>query len=90
MIAGAGIILVQCPEQQGAMVALGQLLSSFNCSLVQMDQFTDNSMAPQHMFQRIEFDYSGICGAGGDALALEAALAGLARRYAMDWKVCCK
>lgn len=69
------------------LVSLGQLLLNSNCNVLQSDQFTDDTLSPAQMFQRIEFDYSGAYGNPGGVSGLEASLAAFARRFNMDWKV---
>lgn len=82
-----GVLLVQCPDAKGVVAALAQLLFGFNCNILQSDQFSDESLAQPRFFQRIHFDFSDISVGTGNLAVLETAVAELAKRYQMDWKV---
>eukprot|EP00879_Flechtneria_rotunda_P016700 GHRR01017476.1.p1 GENE.GHRR01017476.1~~GHRR01017476.1.p1 ORF type:complete len:252 (+),score=42.79 GHRR01017476.1:272-1027(+) len=82
-----GVLLVQCPDAKGVVAALAQLLFGFNCNIVQSDQFTDETLTPSCFFQRIHFDFRDISVGTGNLAVLERAVADLAKRYEMDWKV---
>jgi formyltetrahydrofolate deformylase len=82
-----GVLLVQCPDAKGVVAALAQLLFGFNCNILQSDQFSDETLAPSRFFQRIHFDFKDISVGTGNLAVLETAVADLAKRYQMDWKV---
>jgi formyltetrahydrofolate deformylase len=82
-----GVLLVQCPDAKGVVAALAQLLFGFNCNILQSDQFSDETLAPSRFFQRIHFDFKDISVGTGNLAVLETAVADLAKRYQMDWRV---
>lgn len=81
-------MLLQCPDQKGVIAAVSQLLYGFGCNIVSSDQFTD--MSCNMFFQRITFDYSDIVIGPGNAPILERAVAELANRYQIKWKLAYK
>ncbi|KAF6255382.1 formyl transferase [Scenedesmus sp. NREL 46B-D3] len=81
------VLLVQCPDAKGVVAALAQLLFGFNCNILQSDQFTDETLAQSRFFQRIHFDFQDISVGTGNLAVLETAVADLAKRYQMDWKI---
>lgn len=82
-----GVLLVQCPDAKGVVAALAQLLFGFNCNILQSDQFTDETTQQPRFFQRIHFDFTDISVGTGNLAVLETAVADLAKRYEMDWKM---
>lgn len=79
------MLLLQCSDQKGVIAAVAQLLFGFGCNIVSSDQFTDASSGM--FFQRLEFDYSEIVIGAGNYAVLERAIAELANRYSMSWKI---
>ncbi|KXZ41825.1 hypothetical protein GPECTOR_270g699 [Gonium pectorale] len=70
-------LLLQCPDQKGVIAAVSQLLYGFGCNVVASDQ-------------RITFDFSDIVIGPGNTAVLERAIAELASRYQMKWKLAYK
>ncbi|KAG2448657.1 hypothetical protein HYH02_006014 [Chlamydomonas schloesseri] len=78
-------LLLICPDQKGVIAAVSQLLYGFGCNIVASDQFTDSSSSM--FFQRITFDFSEIVIGPGNTAVLERAIAELANRFNMKWKI---
>ncbi|MEW5303078.1 MAG: hypothetical protein WDW36_005806 [Sanguina aurantia] len=78
-------LLVSCPDQKGVIAALTTLLYGLGCNVLESDQFTD--AASNQFFQRIYFDYSDIITGVGNTPILERAIADLAARFSLDWKI---
>ena len=78
-------LLVQCPDAQGVVAALAQLLAGLGCNITASDQHTDPEAGAY--FQRIRFDYSSMVVGPANTAVLEASIAGTAARFAMDFGV---
>lgn len=78
-------LLIQCPDQKGVVAALAQLLYGFGCNILESDQYTDQTTGTY--FQRIRFDYSECLVGPTNTQVLEHAVAELAKRYEMDWRI---
>eukprot|EP00884_Botryococcus_braunii_P018442 jgi/Botrbrau1/5281/Bobra.0391s0002.1 len=78
-------LMVSCPDQKGVIAALAQLLFGMGCNILESDQYTDTSEGMY--FQRIHFDFSEIVVGNANTAVLEAAVADLARRFDMTWKI---
>src|SRR5436309_2101718 len=75
-------LLVSCPDRKGIVAALAQLLYGHGANIVDADQHTDPGV--QQFFQRIRFDYTEI---HTDQLTLERAIAEVAERFHMRWRL---
>ena len=75
-------LLVTCPDRRGIVAALAQLLYGHGANILDADQHTDASAG--QFFQRIRFDRSEM---HLDQVGLERALAEVAERFAMDWRL---
>jgi formyltetrahydrofolate deformylase len=75
-------LLVSCPDKKGIVAALAQLLYGHGANILDADQHTD-SMAGQ-FFQRVRFDYGQM---HTDRLTLERAIAEVAGRFHMNWRL---
>ncbi len=75
-------LLVSCPDRRGIVAALAQLLYGHGANILDADQHTDAEA--RHFFQRIRFDRSEM---HTDRIALEAAIAEVAGRFGMEWRI---
>ena len=75
-------LLVCCPDRRGIVAALAQLLHGHGANILEADQHTDRSAAM--FFQRIHFDLADL---NGDRATLEGALAEVAARLDMQWRL---
>jgi formyltetrahydrofolate deformylase len=75
-------LLVSCPDRKGIVAALAQLLYGHGANIVDAQQHTD-AQAGQ-FFQRIVFDMSEM---HTDRVALENAIAEVATRFGMIWRL---
>ncbi len=75
-------LLVSCPDRRGIVAALAQLLYGHGANIVSSDQHTDTEVG--QFFQRIRFDLSEM---HTDRVGLEHAIAEVAERFAMKWKL---
>jgi len=75
-------LLVCCPDRRGIVAALAQLLYGHGGNILEADQHTDREAGI--FFQRIHFDLSEL---HVDRTALEAAVAEVAERMSMTWKL---
>ena len=75
-------LLVCCPDRRGIVAALAQLLYGHGANILEADQHTDREAGI--FFQRIHFDLSEL---HVDRTALETALAEVAERMSMAWKL---
>jgi formyltetrahydrofolate deformylase len=75
-------LLVCCPDRRGLVAALAQLLYGHGANILDSDQHSD-PVAGQ-FFQRIRFDLSEI---HADRATLERAIAEVAERFSMDWRL---
>jgi formyltetrahydrofolate deformylase len=80
--AATATLLVSCPDRRGIVAALAQLLYGHGANILDADQHTDPVAG--HFFQRIRFDVSEI---HVDRVALERAVAEVAERLAMSWRL---
>jgi formyltetrahydrofolate deformylase len=80
--ANTAILLVSCPDRPGLVAALAQLLYGHGANILDADQHTD--AAAGMFFQRIRFDLSSL---HTDRTGLERAIAEVAGRFEMDWRV---
>jgi formyltetrahydrofolate deformylase len=77
-----GTLLVSCPDRRGIVAALAQLLYGHGANILDASQHTD-PVAGQ-FFQRIRFDLSEM---HVDRTGLEKAVAEVAERFAMRWRL---
>jgi len=75
-------LLVSCPDRRGIVAALAQLLYGQGANILDADQHTDPVAG--HFFQRIRFDLSEL---HTDRTGLERAIAEVAARFGMDWRL---
>ena len=75
-------LIVTCPDRRGLVAALAQLLYGHGANILDADQHTD-AVAGQ-FFQRIRFDTREM---HTDRVGLERAIAEVAERFAMDWRL---
>jgi formyltetrahydrofolate deformylase len=75
-------LLVSCPDRRGLVAALAQLLYGHGANILDADQHTD--AVAGHFFQRIRFDLSEM---HVDRVALERAIAEVAGRFSMSWRL---
>ncbi len=75
-------LLVSCPDQRGIVASLAQLLYGHGANILDADQHTDPVAGI--FFQRIRFDRSEL---RTDRVALEAAIAEVAERLRMTWRL---
>jgi formyltetrahydrofolate deformylase len=75
-------ILVSCPDRRGLVAALAQLLYGHGINILAADQHTDS--AAGQFFQRIHVDLSGL---HADRITLEHAIAEVAARFTMRWRI---
>jgi formyltetrahydrofolate deformylase len=75
-------LLVSCPDRPGLVAALAQLLYGHGANILDADQHTDPTAAM--FFQRIRFDLSQL---HTDRVGLERAIAEVAGRFRMTWRV---
>jgi len=76
-------LLVSCPDQRGIVAALAQVLYGHGANILDADQHTD--AVAGIFFQRIHFDTSEL---RTDRTSLEAAIAEVATRLRMTWRLC--
>ncbi len=76
-------LLVSCPDQRGIVAALAQLLYGHGANILDADQHTDTTAGI--FFQRIHFDTAEL---RTDRTSLEAAIAEVAERLRMTWRLC--
>ncbi len=75
-------LLVSCPDRPGIVAALAQLLYGYGANILDSDQHTDS--AAGFFFQRIRFELSDL---HVDQPTLERAIAEVAGRMQMDWRI---
>ena len=75
-------LLVSCPDRPGLVAALAQLLYGHGANILDSDQHTDAGASM--FFQRIHFDLDGL---RTDPVSLERAIADVAERFEMNWRV---
>jgi formyltetrahydrofolate deformylase len=75
-------LLVCCPDRRGIVAALAQLLYGHGANILDADQHTD--LAAGIFFQRIRFDLGEL---HTDRRSLEAAIAEVAQRLALRWRL---
>jgi len=75
-------LLVSCPDRPGLVASLAQLLYGHGANILDADQHSDP--AAGMFFQRIRFDLAGL---HTDRIALEHAVAEVAERFAMRWRL---
>jgi formyltetrahydrofolate deformylase len=75
-------LLVSCPDRPGLVAALAQLLYGHGANILAAAQHTDAGEAM--FFQRIRFDLANL---HTDRVGLERAIAEVAERFEMDWRV---
>jgi len=75
-------LLVSCPDRPGLVAALAQLLYGHGANILDADQHTDPVAGM--FFQRIRFDRTGL---HTDRVALERAVAEVAERFSMHWRL---
>jgi len=76
------VLLVSCPDRPGLVAALAQLLYGHGANILDADQHTDAGASM--FFQRIRFDLAGL---HTDRIGLERAVAEVAGRFEMDWRI---
>jgi formyltetrahydrofolate deformylase len=77
-----GTLLVSCPDRRGIVAALAQVLYGHGANILDSDQHTDPEA--RLFFQRIRFDISELL---TDRTSIEHAIAEVAERFAMTWKL---
>lgn len=75
-------LLVSCPDRQGIVAALAQLLYGHGANILDADQHTD--VDGGQFFQRIRFDLANI---HTDRVTLERAIAEVSQRFGMKWQL---
>jgi formyltetrahydrofolate deformylase len=75
-------LLVSCPDRRGIVAALAQLLYGHGANILGADQHTDSDAGV--FFQRICFDMAQL---HTDRTSLERAIAEVAERMQMDWRL---
>jgi formyltetrahydrofolate deformylase len=75
-------LLVSCPDRRGIVAALAQLLHGHGANILDADQHTDP--VANQFFQRIRFDVAELL---TDRVALERAIAEVAERFSMTWRL---
>ena len=75
-------LLVSCPDRRGIVAALAQLLYGHGANILDSDQHTD--IEAGMFFQRIRFDQTDL---RTDATTLETAIADVAERFEMNWRL---
>jgi formyltetrahydrofolate deformylase len=75
-------LLVCCPDRRGIVAALAQVLYGHGANILDADQHTDT--AAGIFFQRIRFDLAEL---HTDRASLEAAIAEIAQRLQMTWRL---
>jgi formyltetrahydrofolate deformylase len=75
-------LLVSCPDRQGIVAALAQLLYGHGANILDADQHTDQDGG--QFFQRIRFDLAQI---HTDRVTLERAIAEVSQRFEMKWQL---
>jgi formyltetrahydrofolate deformylase len=75
-------LLVCCPDRRGIVAALAQVLHGHGANILESDQHTDAEASL--FFQRIHFDIAELL---SDRLTLERALAEVAARLSMTWRL---
>jgi formyltetrahydrofolate deformylase len=75
-------LLVGCPDQQGLVASLAQLLESHGVRVQNADHHTD--AVARMFFQRIRFDLSTLA---TDRVALEASVREVCERHGMDYRL---
>ena len=75
-------LLVSCPDRRGIVAALAQVLHGHGANILESDQYTDPVAAM--FFQRIHFDAVDLL---TDRATLERAIAEVAARLSMGWRV---
>jgi formyltetrahydrofolate deformylase len=75
-------LLVSCPDRRGIVAALAQVLYGHGANILDSDQHTDAEAGM--FFQRIRFDLGELM---TDRLTLERAIAEVAQRFAMSYRL---
>jgi len=75
-------LLVSCPDRRGIVASLAQVLHGHGANIVEASQHTDT--AAGQFFQRIRFDLAEL---RTDAFSIEHAVAEVAARFAMTWRI---
>ena len=75
-------LLVCCPDQRGIVAALAQLLYGHGANILDSDQHVDRQAG--YFFQRIRIDLDQL---HTDRIALERAIAEVAGRFKLDWRL---
>ena len=81
--ANTATLLVSCPDQRGIVAALAQVLYGHGANILDADQHTDTEAGV--FFQRIRYDTAEL---RTDRTSLEAAIAEVATRMRMTWRLC--
>ena len=79
---GTATLLVTCPDRRGLVATLAQLLYDQGANILDADQHTEPVVGT--FFQRIRFDLSEV---RADRAALEQAIAEVAERLEMSWRL---
>lgn len=77
------VLTLSCPDQRGIVAAVAGTLADAGCNIVDSAQFGDSVGGSGRFFMRIAFDG----GAGSGLDGLHAAIAPIAARFAMDWRL---
>lgn len=78
-----GRLLVSCPDRPGIVAAVSQFLFERGANIVHSDQHSTDPIGGQ-FFLRVEFELLGLIDAAPE---MEAAFAGIAERFVMDWRL---
>jgi formyltetrahydrofolate deformylase len=81
-VSAIATLLVSCPDRRGLVAALAQCLYGLGANILDADQHTDAEAG--QFFQRIRFDLSEL---HTDRSGLERAVAEVAGRFAMHWRI---
>jgi formyltetrahydrofolate deformylase len=80
--ADTATLLISCPDRRGIVAALAQVLYGHGANILDADQHRDPACA--QFFQRIRFDLAEM---HTDRGTLERAIAEVAGRFAMEWRL---
>lgn len=78
-----GRLLVSCPDRPGIVAAVSQFLFERGANIVHSDQHSTDPFGGQ-FFLRVEFELPGLLERASE---IEAAFAGIASSFAMDWRL---
>ncbi len=82
MTAGAGVLLVSCPDRAGIVAAVAGFVAEHGGNVIDLQQHTDHT--DQAFFQRVEFELDGVDLARAE---IAPAFAPVADRFGMRWSL---